>query len=227
MTARDRYYAVLSVPLPEGAAIGLLDEATEEGIRAALRGAAGTEFDGTGSGFGNRDFYAVTADPPAVARAVAGALAGGGTLSFRPLAAVEGDADGAELLPRPDPPAAAPPPSPTPPGVLVRWLIDLDPADPDVRSPEDCARAAWAHMRARGSIANVFEVVWNGRTYTVDLDHLDALREASDREDLAAQFDLAAYLREIGDPDQLHLEAEALRWRGAPRSLDDEALTDQ
>jgi hypothetical protein len=63
--------------------MGLLDEDAEQRIEAALRGAAGTVFDGTGTGFGTRDFYALTSDPPAVARAVADALAAGGGLTFR------------------------------------------------------------------------------------------------------------------------------------------------
>jgi hypothetical protein len=81
----DRYDVMLSLPLPGGELMGLLDEAHEARVEAAFRGAAGTEFDGTGSGFGNRDFFAVTTAPGVLAGAVAYLLTPGAQLTFRRL----------------------------------------------------------------------------------------------------------------------------------------------
>jgi hypothetical protein len=52
----------------------------------------------------------------------------------------------------------------------VEWVIDIDSAT----SPEDAARQAWKHMRAEGSIANVFTVICeDGSTEQVDLQEID------------------------------------------------------
>jgi hypothetical protein len=85
----DRYYVMLSLPLPEDEATGFLDEDAEGRVEAALKGAAGTGFDGTGTGFGNRDFFAVTSDPAAVASALTGLLPPEAELRFRRLAPEE------------------------------------------------------------------------------------------------------------------------------------------
>ena len=54
-------------------------------------------------------------------------------------------------------------------GYHVMWEIDIDSAE----SPLDAAKQAWNHMRATGSLANVFDVIEHDGTDIVRIDLAD------------------------------------------------------
>lgn len=52
-------------------------------------------------------------------------------------------------------------------GVTMRVIWEIDEFE---ATPLECAKAAWRHMRLRGSIANVFKVIDDeGNLHTIDL----------------------------------------------------------
>lgn len=51
------------------------------------------------------------------------------------------------------------------PNYLVKWEMDAD-----TDTPLDAAKAAWASMRRKGSIANVFQVIDKETGEIVDVD---------------------------------------------------------
>lgn len=83
---RPEYYVTLSVALDgDRAHIGALPADDEREIRRTLEHTPGTRVDGSGSGMGYREFFAVTTEPQAVTRALSGWLEEGAQLLLRRL----------------------------------------------------------------------------------------------------------------------------------------------